>query len=254
MLSRNRAQFVEESVRSILAQTYTNWELLFVDDNSKDDTIKLLIELKASLDKPVANKIRVSQTVADCGSTVNTNEALKEAHGKWIAFLNTGDLWKPEKLERQIQFMASNDYALSYTKYDIIDRHSKSRNAVVGGPEVIDERLMSKCFWTEMLAVMYDAEKIGKVQMPAFKNSNSYGMLMKLSEKATCHLLDENLGTNRTKRGLFNGVPLNKKLAWRYDVYRKVGDMGCFRAALKTIENVWYTIVKRVKYVEKSKE
>ena len=127
MLSRNKVQFVEESVRSVLAQTYTNWELLFVDDNSKDGTITKLMELKDKTGTDMACKMRIIQTVNTRGATRNRNEALKAAKGRWIAFLDAGDVWAPEKLEKQIAFMEEHDYAFSYTSYGLMDKESRNR-------------------------------------------------------------------------------------------------------------------------------
>lgn len=78
-------------------------------------------------------------------------------------------------------------------------------------------------------------------------NQRNYALLMRLSEKVKCYLLEENLASNRTKRGLFNGTPLNKKLAWRYEAYRTVEDLGPLQSAVMTVENLWYTLVKYVK-------
>ena len=110
MLSHGDATYVEETVRSILAQTYQNWELLFVA-KSDDETIKIVSELR---DEDVRNQ-RVSSSNYICGSRIKVsyivgqeevtpriNSALREAKGKWIAFLDAGDVWEPTKLERQI--------------------------------------------------------------------------------------------------------------------------------------------------------
>ena len=101
MLSHNSAQYVEESVRSVIAQTYKNWELLFLDDNSKDNTMILMMDLMSEArirreDYTVIDRIKVSQTVIDRGVSVNRNSLLKEARGRWIAFLDVGDVWAPE--------------------------------------------------------------------------------------------------------------------------------------------------------------
>lgn len=90
MLSKNKAQYVEESVRSVMAQTYQNWELLFVDDNSKDKTITLMMDLKDEAkirkeDYTFIDRINVSQTVSDRGESVNRNKALKEA--SWSIYI-----------------------------------------------------------------------------------------------------------------------------------------------------------------------
>ena len=113
MLSHNRAQYVEESVRSVIAQTYKNWELLFLDDNSKDNTMILMMDLMDEArirreDYTVIDRIKVSQTVMDRGISVNRNSLLKEARGRWIAFLDVGDVWAPDKLEKQVKFMEEN--------------------------------------------------------------------------------------------------------------------------------------------------
>ena len=259
MLSHNEDRFVEESVRSVMAQTYQNWELLFMDDSSKDDTLQLLMQLKDEDDNSWVkygsertSRIIVTQNVFERGEMASLKSALKSARGKWIAFIDAGDVWKPEKLETQIRFMEEHDYAFSYTKYDVIDNHSKSRGAVISGPMEIDEKLMQKCFWPEMLTVMYNKEKIKQVRVPTYMGSNFYALLMRLSEKAKCYLLEENLASNRTKRGLFNGAPLKKKFTWRYEAYRTVEDLGRFRSAVMTVENLWYTVVKRVKYVKRT--
>lgn len=260
MLSRNKARYVEESVRSVMNQSYQNWELLFVDDNSQDDTIRLLMNLRDEDDnkhreigKVITSRFKVSQNIFEKGSMGSMRSALRDAQGRWIAFLNAGDLWSPNKLERQISFMEDNNYALSYTKYGVIDKHSKSKDAVIGGPEVIDEKLMLKCFWPGMLTVIFDAKRLGKVRIPIYKDSNCYALLMMLCEKTECHLLDENLACNRTKWGLFDGAPFKKKFSWRYEAYRTVEDIGIVHSVWKTIENLWYTLVKRVKYVERVK-
>ena len=123
MLSRNKEQYVEASVRSVMAQTYQNWELLFVDDASKDKTISLLLELKdedgkrePKEERGIADRISVSSTIESRGEIVNRNSALRSAKGRWIAFLDAGDIWEPTKLERQVAFMEEHGYAFSYTE------------------------------------------------------------------------------------------------------------------------------------------
>lgn len=257
MLSKDKGQYVRESIECILAQTYQNWELLFIDDNSKDDTISRMMDYlsedkRIKADGSATNRIQIKQTVFPKGYSKLQNSALKDAKGKWIAFLNAGDLWRPDKLERQIAFMKENKYALSYTEFDVIDKNSKPRGIVVSGPEIIDEKLMTKCYWPGLLTVMYDRKKIGRFSVPEFDESNSYALLLILTERADCHLLRVCLASNRTKRGTFDRMALHKKLAWRYEAYRVIENVGRIRSALKTVENLWYTVVKRVKYVRSS--
>lgn len=114
MPSYNTAAYIKESIQSVLNQTYTNWELIIVDDCSTDSTDEVLETIKDS-------RIRYFKNDKNSGAAVSRNKALREAKGQWIAFLDSDDLWMPEKLEKQIYFMESNGYAFSYTSYEEID-------------------------------------------------------------------------------------------------------------------------------------
>lgn len=110
MLSHRKARFAEESVRSVIAQTYQNWELLFVDDNSKDGTVSLLMGLmdegRRKQEKwAVERRIHIFQTVTERGKSANRFSSMKEARGRWIAFLDAGDIWAPDKLEIKKDFI-----------------------------------------------------------------------------------------------------------------------------------------------------
>lgn len=249
MLSRNSSRYVEESVRSVLAQTYTNWELLFVDDNSTDDTVSLLMQLmdegRSKKEKwALERRIHVSQTVAERGRSANRNGALKGARGKWMAFIDAGDVWAPDKLEKQIQFMEAHGYAFSYTCYGLMDMESRNRGVIVGGKEHITHEDMLKCCWLTYLTVMYDAQKIGRVQVRGRENNNDYALWVNLSEKADCHLLAENLATLRTPWGLFGRFFRTDKLKWRYEVYRSEKGFGVAKSLWYTLRNGWYGMVK----------
>ena len=108
--SWNCGRFLEETIKSIQAQTYTNWELLFQDDCSTDDTRERVAKLAG--EDP---RIKYECNPQNSGAAVTRNNALKRAQGKWIAFLDSDDLWHPEKLEKQINFMVANGYHFSYT-------------------------------------------------------------------------------------------------------------------------------------------
>ena len=245
MLSQDNGRYVTESVRSVIAQTYQNWELIFMDDSSKDDTISQMMDLMKD------KRIHVSKNIESKGSASSMNSALRDARGRWIAFLNVGDLWEPTKLERQVAFMKEHDYAVSYTKYGVIGSDGKDKGVVISGPECIDKAMMMKCYWSQLLTVMYDTEKIGKLKIPNLVVNNGYAVMLQLTEKTDCHLLSECLASQRTSKGLFVRVSLRKKFYWRYAAYRGVARLGRFEALIKTIVNLYLTIVKRVKYVEK---
>lgn len=248
VLSHNRGQFVEESVKSILAQTYTNWELLFFDVNSKDDTLSRMMPFMEQ-----DARIHVSRMPYGNSTTSAMNAALKAAKGRWLAFLKCGDTWEPEKLERQITFMESNGYHFSYTTFQ---RH---RNLLINrlvsqrGPHRLTYKDMEKCCWLGDLTVMYDADSIGQMQVEDFKYNNYYALWLKVSEKVDCHLLPQSLAKLRTPQSTIMEYLLTDKLSWRYRVYRWELGKSLFVATWMTIRCLYYASLKRVRYVEKLK-
>src|SRR5699024_5437298 len=106
---------------------------------------------------------------------------------KWIAFLDSDDLWMPEKLERQLFFMKNNGYSFSYTNYEEIDVDSIQTDVKVTGPRKITKTGMYNYCWPGCLTVMYNAEKIGLIQIDNIKKNNDYAMWLKVCEKADCY-------------------------------------------------------------------
>ena len=258
MLSKDNGRNLAESVRSVIAQTYQNWELIFMDDGSKDDTINQMMDLMTEGRVKLANgkynnRIKVSQNVESKGSASSMNSALRDARGKYIAFLNVGDLWEPTKLERQIAFMKQNDYAFTYTKYKYIDKDSKDRGDMMGGLEVVTHKDLINCCWMGYLTVMYDADKLGRFQVRNIEKHNDYALWMDVSEKADCYLLDECLASLRVEHALYSPLPMFDKLRWRYEVFHTVEDLNPVKSVWLTIRNMIGGFVKKVKYVEKIK-
>jgi teichuronic acid biosynthesis glycosyltransferase TuaG len=119
MPTYNCAPYIVETIRSVQSQTYENWEIIIVDDCSTDNTESIVESIN---DK----RIRYFKNSKNSGAAVSRNFALREAKGRWIAFLDSDDLWAPTKLEHQLRFMVENNYAFSYHNYSEIDEQSKS--------------------------------------------------------------------------------------------------------------------------------
>ena len=264
MLCHNGGKYVEESIRSILAQTYQNWELLVVDDNSADDSISQVMGLKEEDARCYTateryrhpyqgGRIKVSRFILEDGETLLRNSAIRDAQGRWIAFLDVGDVWEPTKLEHQIAFMEENKYAFSYTKYGIINKKSEGRGVVIGGKTHVTHKDMMKCCWPGYLTVMYDANKIGRIRVRNLKKNNDYALWLNVSEWADCYLLDECLAKMRTPWGLLGKLLLTNKLKWRYEVYHTEMKRNPLVASLMTLRNMCYGMVKWGGYVSRHK-
>ena len=141
MPSYNTGDCIADTIRSVQAQTYENWELIIVDDCSTDDTDQVVAGFDDS-------RIRYFKIEVNSGAAISRNRALREAKGRWIAFLDSDDLWLPEKLERQIAFMQENGYAFTYTDYEIIMPSGERVPYVFTGPNKVTRRkLFQYCYF-----------------------------------------------------------------------------------------------------------
>ena len=206
MPSYNTGKFIAESIASVVAQTYTDWELIIVDDASTDNTDEVVQRVilsgaqAKSKDLP-SLRIRYLKNDRNRGAAYSRNRALREARGKWIAFLDSDDIWTPDKLEKQIAFMEKNGYAFSYTRYGEMDENGNPTGTVVSGPKRITKTGMYNYCWPGCLTVMYDREVVRDIQIADIRKNNDYAMWLKIVRKANCHLLAENLATYRKRSG-----------------------------------------------------
>lgn len=247
MPSYNCEAFVEESIASVQAQTYNNWELLFVDDNSQDDTLNIVRALAKN-----DARIKIFEKRNHRGAAVSRNIALREAKGRWIAFLDSDDLWEPDKLGKQIAFMDQHEYAYTYTNYQEIDQYSKERGVFITGPRHITKWGMYAFCWPGCLTVMWDAKKIGDIQISDIKKNNDYAMWLKVARKADCYLLDECLAKYRIRVGSISNHSYLSLVRWHYRLFRQAENMNVLSSLLMTGVNIFFGIFKKIVYVKRN--
>lgn len=247
MPSYNCGKYVEETIRSVQAQTYQNWEIIFVDDCSTDDTVGIVSKLQE-----VDSRIKLFQNKCNSGAAVSRNHALHEAKGRWIAFLDSDDLWEPEKLEKQVRFMEENGYAFSYTGYQEIDSDGVLTGVMVSGPKHVTKAGMYAFCWPGCLTVMYDATDIGLLQIEDIKKNNDYAMWLKVCQKADCYLLDECLAKyRRGRQGSVSSHSIKTMIGWHYKLWHEAEKKSAIVAAFYTCLNLVCGSYKKLKYVKK---
>lgn len=247
MPSYNCGKFVEEAIRSVQEQTYQNWEIIFVDDCSKDDTIQ-----KVSLLIEKDKRIQLYQNVSNRGAAVSRNNALREAKGRWIAFLDSDDLWEPTKLEKQVRFMEENGYAFSYTEYQEMNADGSLTGVTISGPRHVTKRGMYNFCWPGCLTVMYDREKIGLIQIEDIKKNNDYAMWLRVCKKADCYLLPEVLAKYRRGRaGSVSTHGITTMIGWHYKLWHEAEKRGVLASLWLTGVNLVCGLYKKKKYVKR---
>lgn len=242
----NCGKYVSETIRSVQAQTYQNWEMIIVDDCSTDGSDKVIESLMAN-----DGRIRLLKNEKNSGAAVSRNYALREAKGRWIAYLDSDDLWAPEKLEMQLGFMVSGGYSFSYTEYKEIDDRSKETGVLISGPKRVSKLGMFAFCWPGCLTVMYDREKVGLVQIEDIRKNNDYAMWLKVIQKTDCYFLDECLAKYRRGRvGSISTHGYSTMIKWHYKLWHEAMHKNALASMFWTGMNLVCGVYKKFRYVK----
>ena len=228
----NCGRFIAQTIESVLAQTYTNWEMLIVDDCSTNDSVQIA-EKYAAKD----SRIKLIQNERNSGAAVSRNKAIELAQGEFIAFLDSDDLWLPEKLERQIAFMRENDCDFSFTEYEHIDVNGISLNLIANVTKHLSYRKMLLHCWPGCLTVMYNQNVTGKVYAEDIKKNNDHALFLRVLKNCRNGMgMKELLAKYRIRKG---SISSNKSAIIKYyiqvirhagnEVHRLDDVMECFQ-------------------------
>jgi len=246
MPSWNTEKFIAESIQSVINQTYTNWELIIVDDCSNDNSEEVILAYKDS-------RIRYIKNDKNLGAALTRNRGLEEANGEWIAFLDSDDLWTPDKLAHQIEFMVSNGYSFSFTEYEKIDEDSKPLGIYVSGPNIVN-KFKEYCYdYIGQLTMMYSAREFGLIQIKDIKKNNDYAIRLQLFKKADAkaYLLKENLAKYRVRKVSISHDKFSKKIKSHYDLFHMCDDKPAAIATWFTCWNMFFGVLKKIVYEKK---
>lgn len=190
----NAERYVSETINSVLNQSYKNWEMILVDDCSSDQSVSIVEKIQ---EQDV--RIRLLKNQTNIGPGASRNKAIDEASGDIIAFLDSDDIWHPEKLSKHLGFMEDKVSVFSHTSYGFIDedgRKIKSTFHVSNKP--IDYHGLLKRTEISCLTAMFDVNKLGKMHMPALSRAEDYGLWLDILKKGVVSdPLDEELAYYR---------------------------------------------------------
>lgn len=249
MPNYNCEKFLPETLDSVIGQTYANWELLIVDDCSTDNSIAV-IQSYCDADE----RIKLFVNEKNSGAAASRNWALREATGKWIAFLDSDDIWLPCKLEKQLAFMVENGYKFSYTAYEHIYESSQRQNIVVTGPKKLSKQKMFRYCYPGCLTVVYDCTDIGVVQIPdeIANGENDYAIWLKVVKHYTCYFLNEILSQYRVRsNSLSHKSKKSKLIKNHYRLFRISERKTAIVACFCVIRNLFFGFWKKVIYVKR---
>lgn len=225
MPNYNGGKYLSQTVESVLNQTYKNWELIFVDDCSTDNSLDII---RSYGDQ----RIKILQNKGNSGAAVSRNYALREASGRWIAFLDSDDLWDKEKLSVHLKFMVEKDSKFSFTHYYVVDENGRQTAEFCPKLDKYDYKTILKHCYIGCSTVIYDRNAVGTVFMPedAIKREDFACWLSILRTGVCAECLHESL-TSYKIHG--NSVSSNKlkMVKYQWNVYRNLEKLSVIKSA-----------------------
>lgn len=226
----NCGKFISETIESVLNQSYKNWELIIVDDCSTDNT-KEIVENYLLKDE----RIRYITLSSNSGAAVTRTTAMKLAKGEFMAFLDSDDLWYPNKIEVQLDFMKRNGYNITCTQYEQINENGIKLNKVIP--------IRAKTNYNGVLltcpvgnsTVMYNVKSLGKFEVPNIRKRNDDALwLQMLKKEKNIYGLDVTLMQYRVRN---NSISSNKLslIKYHWKLYREIENLSLIRSVFHIV-------------------
>jgi len=237
----NSSKYIKETVDSVLSQTYENWELIIVDDGSKDSSPNIIQDLTNT-----DTRIKGFYFDKNIGAAEARNVAIQQAKGKYIAFLDSNDLWELEKLEKQISFMQTEDIAFSFSTYQPMSEDGSKLYSIIHAPKIVTYSSYLKNTIIGCLTVVIDRERAGDFEMPNIRSSHDMALWLLIMKRGfDAYGLDENLARYRIVSAS------NTSSKWRaakdvWKIYREVEKLSFLYSSWCFLNYAFNALVKRI--------
>ena len=234
----NSEKFLSSSIESVVKQTYKNWELIIVDDRSTDNSLQKAIEYMKK-----DNRIKIIKLQENSGPAIARNTGIEAANGKFIAFLDSDDIWLPDKLELQLNFMRKTNASFSYTAYKKVNEDGEYRG-IVSVPESVTYKKLLNTNVIGCLTAIYNCENLGKIYMPNIIKHEDYALWLKILKKEVQAFgLNIPLAIYRVRK---NSVSSNKLKAafYQWKIYREIEQLNIIKSIYHFINYVYYGFMK----------
>lgn len=224
--SYNAGRFISETIESVLNQTYENLELIIVDDCSTDNTEEIV---KRYIEKD--SRVKFYKLEKNSGAAVVRNTALEKATGRFMAFLDSDDLWNKDKLEKQIKFMKDNNYGFSFTSYRLMYENGELKGKEVIAPQSMNYTQLLKNTIIGCLTVVIDKEIIGDFRMPLVRAGQDTATWLSILRKGhVAYGLNEVLASYRTVEGSISSNKI-KALKRTWNTYRNLEKLSLVKSS-----------------------
>ncbi len=197
MPSYNCERFIRQSIVSVISQTYKNWELLIQDDCSTDKTLDIIKEFAAK-----DARIKYEVNSHNSGAAVTRNNAIARSKGPWLAYLDSDDLWVPEKLEKQLRFMEGKKCSACFSRYEHIDTEGNSLGVQAKVKKKVTHTDLLIHDWFGCLTLIYKQDLSRKIYGADVSKANDYALFLEVMKNIDYAAgLDECLAMYRIRKG-----------------------------------------------------
>ena len=243
----NSEKFIAETIQSVQNQTYQTWEMIIVDDGSRDQT-EAIVDQIALNDK----RIFIYKLEKNSGTGIARNIALQKALGKYIAFLDADDLWKPEKLEKQIRFLQEKKLPFTFSFYDCIDEQGKSLRKRVEAPLNLKYRQLFFCNYVGNLTGIYDADYFQKIEISSIRKRQDWMLWLTILKKIReAHPVAESLAFYRIRGNSISASKFNL-LKHNFKVYRAFHGFNVFVSLFCMVGFLFTQLLIKLRYIKSS--
>ena len=238
----NSQKFIDETILSVLKQTYIKWEMLIIDDGSKDNSIEI-VKKYSNTD----NRIKLIENKINKGASLSRNIGIEKSSGRYIAFLDSDDVWYPKKLAEQIKFMNDENVALSFSSYEKVDEHGRHlKNIIISNNKPsYDDLLKSNHIGCLTAIIDLKVMSFKKIYMPDIKTRHDHGLWLAILKKGfNARGSVEILAKYRHRSG---SISFNKIKSARYQwkLYREVEKINIISSAFYMFCWAWYGFLKK---------
>lgn len=211
----NSEKFISECINSVQSQTFQNWEHILVDDCSTDQS-SAMIEVCSKDD----SRIKYIKLASNSGAGIARNKGIELAKGRYIAFLDSDDFWRNDKLEKQVTFIMKNSYAFIYSQYYIVG-NDNIPVSIIKSPKRVNFNKMLCNDYIGCLTVVYDTKILGKQYMPIIRKRQDWVLWLKLLKKVdNAYCVPEPLAYYRVGNDTLSKNKF-KLIKHNFNVYRK---------------------------------
>ena len=245
----NSEKYLMQTIETVINQTYKNWEMILVDDCSTDESANIIKQYSAK-----DSRIKYYKLKENSGAAVARNFALENSTGRFIAYLDADDLWKKDKLEKQMNFMLDNNYAFTCTSYEKIDEKGESKDKIIKMPQKVNYNLYLRNTIIQTVGIMVDTKIIDKqlLIMPNIRRRQDAATWCQLlKNNYDCYGMDDVLAYYRV---VSNSLSSNKLKAVKgtWYLYRKIEKLSLPKSVFCFVGYAWNACKKRI-YIKKRK-